>query len=246
MTSEAQRTARDAADAAGVRIAPVSSPDELDVLRATMDAIWGPAVVPPRNLLRGMALGGACVLLATDAPGSPVGFALGWLGWEGGTHLHSHQVGVVERCRGGGVGLALKLAQRALCLGHGVAEMRWTFDPLLRANARFNLLRLGAIAIAFHPHCYGDRADAFNTGDTTDRLEVAWRLDAPVGADEVEAGEGEQVVALPTDHLALRRTDPDAAARARARVGSALASVFTDGGQVRGMDADGYVIGARG
>lgn len=233
------------AEAAGVAIAPASTPDELDVLRATIDAVWGPAIVPPRNLLRGMALGGACLLVATDAGRSPVGFALGWLGWEGGPHLHSHQVGVTGEARGRGVGLALKLAQRSLALAHGVTEMRWTFDPLLAANARFNLVRLGARVIAFHPHCYGDRTDAFNTGDRTDRLEVSWRLDTPIGSTATPVGPGS--VPIPADHQALRRTDPAAADAERLRVGTALAELFDGGGTVLGLSADGtaYVTGPR-
>lgn len=245
-TADAGADATGAARAAGVVIAPASTPDDLDVLRATIDAVWGPAIVPPRNLLRGMALGGACLLVAFDDDRSaPVGFALGWLGWEGGPHLHSHQVGVTGEARGRGVGLALKLAQRSLALAHGVTEMRWTFDPLLAANARFNLVRLGARAIAFHPHCYGDRTDAFNTGDRTDRLEVSWRLDAPVGADDTPAGSGS--VPIPADHQALRRTDPTAAAAERRRVGTALAELFDGGGTVLGLSADGtaYVTGPR-
>lgn len=241
MIGEAERTAQDAAEAAGVQITSVEEPADLDVLRGVMDGIWGANVVPPRNLLRGMALGGGCLLLAADGDG-PVGFALGWLGWEGGVHLHSHQVGVTARARGAGVGLALKLAQRVLCLRHGITEMRWTFDPLLAANARFNLVRLGAEPVAFLPHCYGDRQDAFNTGDTTDRLEVRWRLDRPVGASEVELRDGDHLLALPPDYLGLRRSDPAAADEARRRVGNALRGLFADGGSVRGMTRDGYVL----
>ena len=70
----------------------------------------------------------------TRLPAGPLGFALGWLGWEGGVHFHSHQVGVRSGGRGTGVGAALKLAQRALCLEQGITEMRWTFDPLLFAK----------------------------------------------------------------------------------------------------------------
>ena len=53
---------------------------------------------------------GASLLVARRA-GEPVAFALGFLGWERGVHLHSHQVGVVDGLRGSGVGLAMKLAQ---------------------------------------------------------------------------------------------------------------------------------------
>lgn len=242
--------ARAAADGAGVAIVGVSSPEELDVLRSTMEAVWGPEVVPPRNLLRGLALGGSCLLIAGEAGGlppasaavrgaraRPVGFALGWLGWEGGVHFHSHQVGVRTGLRGGGVGYALKLAQRALCLEHGVTEMRWTFDPMLMSNARFNLGRLGASAVRFIEHCYGDRRDAFNTGERTDRLEVSWRLDVRMasGYHHGTAGDpaSERLIEVPDDYASMRLADPAAAAAARAQVGAALSAAFAAGSALR-------------
>lgn len=244
--AQAAADAAAAATAAGVEIVEVALPDELDDLRATMGSIWGTTdIVPPRNLLRGMALGGACLLLARQA-GRPVGFALGWVGWAGGVHLHSHQVGVDSSLRGGGVGYALKLAQRAVALANGIDEMRWTFDPLLATNARFNLVRLGAAVIGFVPHCYGDRRDAFNTGDVTDRLKLSWRLDRPVGAEVLVAAADEQVLVVPRDYPALRERDPAAAAELRAASGQLLAAAFAGpaSGGVRGWSDQGYVIGA--
>jgi predicted GNAT superfamily acetyltransferase len=241
--AEARAAADRAAVAADVTIRAVATPDELDVLRATMDRVWGPEIVPPRNLLRGLALSGACLLVA-HRDDQPIGFALGWLGWDGGVHFHSHQVGVRAGIRGGGVGYALKLAQRAMCLEHDIREMRWTFDPMLFANARFNLVRLGAQVVGFFPHCYGDRRDAFNTGDTTDRVEVSWRLDVPVGGAEVLLADGDHLVEIPADYPHLRALDPDAAAAARARVGTELAAVFAEGRVVLGLEDHGYVVGA--
>jgi predicted GNAT superfamily acetyltransferase len=230
-----------AAQKAGVEVAPAVTIDELDELRSLVHDVWGPEIVPPRNLLRGMAIGGACMLIARR-DGRPVAFAMGFLGWEGGVHLHSHQVGVHESMRGSGVGMALKLAQRADCLEHGIAEMRWTFDPVLRTNAHFNLVRLGATAVAFLPHCYGDRRDAFNTGDTTDRVEVSWRLDAPVGGALVQPADGDEVLALPADYHSLRSTDPAAAAEVRRTVGEGLARAFASGRRVTGLGDQGYVV----
>jgi predicted GNAT superfamily acetyltransferase len=240
-TEVAQVEADTAATRASVVIGEVSRPDELDELRDTLRHIWGPEVVPPRNLLRGMALGGACLLVARE-DGRPVGFALGFLGWVEGVHLHSHQVGVIPELRAAGVGYALKLAQRAQALRHGVAEMRWTYDPMLYANARFNLVRLGAEMVAFHPHCYGDRHDTFNSGDRTDRVEVSWQLDRDVigGAATLAAPEDLQLE-LPLDFHALRRDDPEGAADLRRRVGSALADAIAAGRSVR-MGERGYVV----
>ena len=232
-----------AAAAAGVAVEAVSAPDELDVLRATMESIWGAEIVPPRNLLRGLALGGACLLVArrVDDP-TPVGFALGWLGWHDGVHFHSHQVGVAAAGRGGGVGYALKLAQRELCLAHGIAEMRWTFDPMLLSNARFNFHRLGALPVGFIEHCYGDRRDAFNSGERTDRLEMSWRLDLPLSdTPSAVPAEGDGWVDVPADYAALRLADRAAADEARAAVRHGLRDAFDRGAGVL-LGQGGYVI----
>ncbi|MCB0998592.1 MAG: hypothetical protein KDB40_04785 [Acidimicrobiales bacterium] len=234
-----------AAERASVVIDEVSEPDQLDVLRTAMHDIWGPDVVAPRNLLRGLALGGACLLVARHAGAADrdaaVGFALGFLGWERGVHLHSHQVGVVPELRSAGVGFALKLGQRAQALRHGVTEMRWTFDPMLRSNAHFNLVRLGARPVAFFPHCYGDRRDAFNTGDRTDRLEVAWRLDAMVGDAPTVASPEDVQLELPDDFHAFRDAEPGRAAEWRAQVAEALQRGLHAGRDIR-MGERGYVI----
>ena len=114
---------------------------------------------------------------------------------------------------------------------------------LLWANARFNLVRLGARVVAFHPHCYGDRVDVFNAGDVTDRVEVRWRLDVPVGSAMMAPADGSAVVDIPRDHPALRERDPAAGAAVRARVGLALAEAFARGDTVLGLADEGYVIG---
>lgn len=252
---------RAATDRAGLSVRAVHSPAELDKVRELMDDIWGPAVVVPRNALRGLAIAGDFLLVA-ERGGQPVGFAMGFLGWEGGVHLHSHQVGVTKAARGQGVGLALKLAQRLTCLEHGVTEMRWTFDPLLWPNAMFNLHRLGARVLAFLPDCYGPRTDNFNTGERTDRLEVSWDLAGPVGADYLDSGDGPllvdpeplphrsrslpvagSVVTIPADYASLRSEDRTRAEAWRACVASALADAADAGLAVVGLSKEGYLIG---
>lgn len=239
---DARAEAMAAAQRADVDIVQVAAIDELDILRAVMESIWGPEIVPPRNLLRGLALGGNCLIVARRAD-EPIGFALGWLGWRGGIHFHSHQVGVRAGIRGSGIGYALKLAQRSLCLESGVDEMRWTYDPMLLSNARFNLDRLGARVIDFIPHCYGDRTDAFNTGERTDRFEVSWRLDRPIGALDINATETELLL-VPADFAERRLVDPKWAAAERARVCDQLKDVSSGARSVRGVCAEGYVMGS--
>mgnify|MGYP003347128398 FL=1 len=123
--------------------------------------------------------------------------------------------------------------------------MRWTFDPMLWGNARFNLLRLGATVVDFLPDCYGRRIDAFNTGDTTDRLEVSWRLDAPVGGAHVQPHAHDTVLEVPHDYHGLRNAEPEVAAAARVRVGAVLGAAFAEGRSVRGLAEGGYVVEGR-
>ena len=242
MSAEAESEARAAANAANVIITPVITLDDVDELRAVMEKIWGETVVPPRNVLRAMTFAGSGLLLARR-DGIVVGFAMGLVGWSGGLHFHSHQVGVVSELRSSGVGYALKLAQRSECLHHGITEMRWTYDPLLRSNAVFNMVRLGVRVIEFIPNAYGERVDAFNTGDVTDRVKVSWDLSAPVGRPAMVLANGHDLVAIPEKYHALKESDPVKAARWRSEVGAKLGAAFASGRGIVGFTGDAYVLG---
>ncbi|WP_433175711.1 GNAT family N-acetyltransferase [Actinoallomurus sp. CA-150999] len=91
--------------------------------------------------------------------------------------LHSHITGVAVQGRG--VGFAIKAHQREWALERGIMTISWTFDPLARRNAHFNLAKLAARAAAYLENFYGDMPDELNVGDPSDRLLVEWRLDSP-------------------------------------------------------------------
>jgi predicted GNAT superfamily acetyltransferase len=220
IASDAWRDARDAASAARVDVAELAGAD-VSIAQVLIEQVWGAGEVPQANLLVALAHAGNTLLAATRN-GEPTGFALGFLGWTGGVHLHSHMTAVIagEQCRG--VGYALKLWQRAMCLREGIDEMRWTYDPLIARNAHFNLVKLGADVVAFKPDFYGAMDDAVNAGDHSDRFEVSWRLrsrratDAAAGrpapvTDVVESLE------IPPDYDSLRRTDQHLGRQARLR-----------------------------
>jgi predicted GNAT superfamily acetyltransferase len=61
-------------------------------------------------------------------------------------------------------------------LEHGLTVITWTFDPLIRRNAYFNLTKLGAEAAGYHVNFYGEMGDRLNRGDESDRCEVTWDL----------------------------------------------------------------------
>ncbi|WP_157372854.1 hypothetical protein [Agromyces sp. Root81] len=229
----------DAADArAGVETRQAAA-GELDGVLARFEATWGVGRGPDRSMLQAIEHAGNTLLVAVPsgagsgaAAGTDaiLGATLGFLGWEGGLHLHSHMNAVDPAARGRGIGLALKLRQRAICLEHGISEVRWTYDPLIRRNARMNLVRLGAEVAAFHPDFYGRLDDRITGDDRSDRFEVRWRLESTRTAralarrpQPVWTAHGGQ--ALVADFEALRADAPADAARLRERSHAAFAAL---------------------
>lgn len=171
---EAWRLAHEAADRANVRLVPLTELSDAERIRAVVDVVWGDQA-PPRELIRAMQHAGS-VLHGAVAGEELVGFVWGFVGFEDGIHLHSHMLAVVPSLQVQGVGFALKLAQRAVCLDHGITEVRWTYDPLVARNARFNLVKLGAAAVAVYRGFYGPMEDRLNRDDRSDRFQVRWGL----------------------------------------------------------------------
>ncbi|AYY12202.1 GNAT family N-acetyltransferase [Actinobacteria bacterium YIM 96077] len=112
-----------------------------------------------------------------------LGACVGFFAAPPGTALHSHIAGVSAPARGRNVGFALKLHQRAWALERGLSEITWTFDPLVRRNSYFNLVKLGARPREYLVDFYGEIDDIINAGQGTDRLLLGWDLAAPGVAD---------------------------------------------------------------
>jgi predicted GNAT superfamily acetyltransferase len=229
-----------------------------------LDETWGRGSNTDPSFIQAIAHAGNTVLVA-ERDGITVGALVGVLGWDTGLHVHSHVAAVTPAARGG-VGFALKLAQRAIALENGVTEVRWTFDPLIRRNAHLNLEKLGANVRAYLPDFYGRLDDAITGADASDRFEVSWRLDSPAvhqaisralervdspGARAVSGAPGESARAETHDHgirfelhpdfEALRRSDPDAAAEFRAASRAVFVPVFEEGLVVEFVNG-GYVF----
>lgn len=173
-----------AAAAAGVVVREAADVAEHGRICDLMRLIWSedpndPSITP--LLLHAMSYAGNYVVVA-EADGDLVGACAGFFGlidqeWE----LHSHIAGVTANARGRRVGFALKTHQRAWALHRGLGRISWTFDPLVRRNAYFNLSKLAARPRAYLHDFYGPMNDGINAGDETDRLVVEWRLlDEPV------------------------------------------------------------------
>ena len=232
VVAAAWRHARGAAAECGVEIRELSGSDVVAGQQIVGEA-WGRQQVPQSNLLHAVAHAGNAVLAALR-DGRPVGVAFGFLGWNDGVHLHSHMTAVTRDQQSRGIGYALKSWQRALCLDHGITEMRWTYDPLIARNAYFNLVKLGARAVHFFPDFYGDMDDEVNAGDHSDRFEVSWRLDSDRTVAALEHLQPRQepvgeLLAIPSDFDALRRSDAAAARAVRLASGPAFTRLFAQG-----------------
>jgi predicted GNAT superfamily acetyltransferase len=224
--------ARLAAESCGVDVRVLGGADVAAAQAVVHDA-WGSRQVPQGILLQALSHAGNAAVAALRGE-RPIGVAFGFLGWSGGLHMHSHMTAVARRERSRGVGLALKLWQRALCLDNGITEMRWTYDPLIARNAYFNLVKLGAGVQGFFPDFYGAMDDNVNSGDHSDRFEVSWQLASRRTRAALERGERNapgagEAVAVPVDFDALRRSDAAAARAVRLAARERFTTLFADG-----------------
>jgi predicted GNAT superfamily acetyltransferase len=93
--------------------------------------------------------------------------------------LWSHIAAVHPDYQGRGIGFEMKHRQRQWALENGYRIMSWTFDPLMRQNAHFNLHLLGARTNQYRVNFYDTMDDAINRGLPSDRFEMFWFLDQP-------------------------------------------------------------------
>lgn len=219
--------ATSAAASSGVEVRDVAHVSDLSEVAALLASIWQPGTGGSQpvttELLRAMTAAGNYVAGAYDG-GELLGACVGFFGSPDEAGLHSHIAGVTQRGCGRGIGFALKLHQRAWALLQDVSVVSWTFDPLVRRNAHFNLAKLAAVPALYLPDYYGPMRDRINGSGDTDRLMVRWELDGPAVR---AASRGEQVL---IDAAALRE-----------RGATEALSVAPDGGPLLGK-AEGPLV----
>ena len=191
-----------------MRIELAESADRLTQARWVFDQVWpgeGTQVTP--NLLRALMHAGGYCSVVLDDDGGVIGAALGFPARDatvpGGVYLHSHMAAIVDGLRDRGMGVAVKQHQREWARQQGIPVVSWTFDPLVRRNAHFNVNRLGVDVRQYHPDFYGEMTDAINAGDRTDRLVAWWVVDSDRAA---RAASGELPI---PDHADLAATTRD-------------------------------------
>lgn len=216
-----------------------------EALARVCDAVWGGAgLVPVPLVVAAIHVGGyGAVAWSGD---EPVGASFAIAGR--GAILHSHVTAVLPSVAGCGLGTALKRHQWRWAAAEGFEAITWTFDPLVRRNASFNLASLGCEVDGYHPDFYGRLVDDINSDGSSDRLVVRWavagRGEPPVGR-RVEVRAGDLTIPTPDDVGALRAGDPGAVAAWRARHREAFGAALGGGRIVRGVtDRGDYVVGA--
>lgn len=260
--AQAERLAAEAASRSGVEVRTVADTGQQHLASDVLQRIWkhdGGSPLPP-ELLHAFDFTGNYVGAAYDGA-RIVGVATAFLTEH--RALHSHIAGVLPSYQGRSIGYVLKLHQRAWAMRHDIRTIAWTFDPLVRRNAHFNLIKLGAAVAEYLPDFYGALADSVNMGDRSDRLLVEWDLLGPVGGKSVMhardtalalivGADGEplvrrvagdmRAVQLPPDVEAIRRADPAQGQRWRAALRSVFADAVSDGHRIIGLDQnDAYV-----
>jgi len=207
----------------------------------SMDA--GTEITP--NLLQAMVHSGS-YLSGVFIDNKMVGAAFAFPATNGGLHLHSHMTAVLDEHRDQGVGYALKIDQWNWAKKHKYSHLSWTFDPLVRRNAKLNMVKLGVDISSYYPNFYGAMPDALNAGDESDRLIVSWStdIDEPKARELITHPKPDDIlIEIPDDIVAIRSKDQSESMKWRRQVREQFLAVFEKNGKVIGFSANNeYVV----
>jgi len=199
-------------------------------------------------------------------------FAFPGVDKSGHLHLHSHMTAVREGFRNQGIGSAVKWHQRAWAMERGYDSIKWTFDPLVRRNAKLNIVKLGVQVFDYFPDFYGDLPDVLNAGDPTDRTMAYWELTSmrvsdalnrrlvfnaenrPVALAKIDGHPVEREIGLsapeilcyiPADIIEIRSMDSALALKWRLALRNQLHRRLSSGWAIVGFTEDGAYIVSR-
>ena len=181
--------------------------------RGVFDQTWpvmggGTEVTP--NLMKALVHNGA-YFAGAFIDGKIAGAAFAFPSIKDEIHLHSHMAATLPQFRDQGIGSILKMHQYEWARAEGYKSIRWTFDPLVRRNAKLNLVKLGVDIVDYYPNFYGSMPDMLNSGDESDRLMVRWDLEEerPLVRPLVTKYPEDCIrIAIPEDIVKLRGEDP--------------------------------------
>ena len=230
-----------------IQVRELDNLQDQDFGRNIFDITWsmdaGTEITP--NLLQAMVHSGS-YLSGAFIDNKIVGAAFAFPATNGGLHLHSHMTAVLPEFRDKGVGYSLKIDQWNWAKKKNYSHLSWTFDPLVRRNAKLNIAKLGVDISAYHPNFYGDMPDALNAGDESDRLMVSWRtdIDAPKARELITKPEtGDILIEIPEDIVAIRSKNQSESMKWRRQVREQFMAAFEKNGKVIGFSANNeYVV----
>jgi predicted GNAT superfamily acetyltransferase len=246
---------------------------EQNLARTIFDEVWPSAegTQITANLLQALVHNGTYISGAfVDGEIVAAAFAFPGRDDHGHFHLHSHMAAVKEEFRNQSIGSQIKWHQRAWAMEKGYDTITWTFDPLVRRNAKLNLVKLGVQVFDYFSDFYGDLPDALNAGDPTDRTIAHWKLDAgrvsdalnrklffpindsPVAlanihgtplTQDVDQSASTILCYIPEDIIEIRSKNSELALRWRLALRQELQSRLADGWSIAGFTQDGaYII----
>jgi len=230
-----------------IQIRNLVSFQELESARKIFDLTWsmeaGTEITP--NLLQAMVYSGS-YLSGAFINNEIIGAAFAFPATNNGLHLHSHMTAVLDKFRDKGVGYALKIDQWNWAKKQNYSHLSWTFDPLVRRNAKLNIVKLGVDISAYYPNFYGEMPDALNAGDESDRLMVSWRTDigAPKARELITKPEtGDILIEIPEDIVAIRSKNQSESMKWRRQVRDQFLAAFEKNGKVVGFSTNNeYVV----
>ena len=230
-----------------VRVQQLNTFSDANLARSIFDKTWqvdaGTEITP--NLLQAMVHSGS-YLSGAFIDNKIVGAAFAFPATNNGLHLHSHMTAVLDEYRDQGVGYALKMDQWKWAKRNKYSSLSWTFDPLVRRNAKFNIVKLGVDISAYYPNFYGEMPDALNAGDESDRLMVSWStdIDEPKARELITQPKPDDIlIEIPEDIVAIRTKNQSESMKWRRQVREQFMSAFEKNGKVVGFSANNeYVV----
>ena len=230
-----------------VRVQQLNTFSDANLARSIFDKTWqvdaGTEITP--NLLQAMVHSGS-YLSGAFIDNKIVGAAFAFPAINNGLHLHSHMTAVLDEFRDQGVGYALKIDQWNWAKKHRFSYLSWTFDPLVRRNAKLNIVKLGVDISAYYPNFYGAMPDALNAGDESDRLMVSWStaIEAPKVREIITNPESDVIlIEIPEDIVAIRSKDQSESMKWRRQVRDQFLAAFEKNGKVIGFSTNSeYVV----
>ena len=232
------------------------SPADSALIADLFDKVWDvKSMVSPEIITASVHNGGygSVIYIGSGDKRRLVGAAFALVGRAlpglNGPNLHSHATGVLPGFVGKGIGEMIKRHQWDWAKENGFETITWTFDPLVRRNAHFNLVKLGARVLGYHQNFYGELDDGINAGEQSDRVLVQWDVtgvDVPLGRKFIEPTQNAMMIETPADIEQLRKTDRVQSDGWRARQRAAFESAQLAGLRVVGLSNDfSYVLDER-